>query len=547
MRRADASTARGGGRGSGWAEGLVARGVPLLLSLAVCFGPMLRAQDTAAVRTSAGGVLVDFQDADIRLVITALAEAARLNVSYGELPARRLTLRMRQPVAVADILPLLRSIAESNGLRLTVEAGLVRVEAIATGEIGGRGGAVSPADTSASLRLFVYRLRHARASQLASTLRALFGDGGAGRPSTGARRAPLSERLREQRIPLFNPDTLVRPAPTAPSSTGGATGVAPGIIAGQLQGDVQIVPEEFTNSLLVRALAEDWLVIQQAIQSVDLRPLQVAIEVLIAEVRLTSDVEVGVTGKVTNKPRTGSTVATGAELKGASAGDFVLEYMRSGRIDVTAALSLLASRGNVRIVSRPLLIAQNGEEAKILVGAERPFIQVFRSLPTDAAVRDQVVQYRDVGTSLNIRPIINPDGYVNLDVVQQVSTATTETQFGAPVISTREASTHLFVRSGQSALIGGLIDRQLDRTRSGIPLLMDVPGIGRLFGTTRSTTINSELFIFLTPHVVDSDAELERIQRELEQHSKYLDGAVRRSPSWIKPAVRADSTPPRMR
>ena len=123
----------------------------------------------------------------------------------------------------------------------------------------------------------------------------------------------------------------------------------------------------------------------------------------------------------------------------------------------------------MRIVSRPVILAQNNQEARILVGSERPFVQVSRSLPTDAAVRDQVIQYRDVGTKLTITPTINADGYVNLQVLQEVSTATAETQFGAPVISTREASTHLFVKNGHTAVLGGLIDRQQEKTRVGHP------------------------------------------------------------------------------
>src|SRR5207248_9046586 len=105
-----------------------------------------------------------------------------------------------------------------------------------------------------------------------------------------------------------------------------------------------------------------------------------------------------------------------ATLQGTSTGDFALRLMRVGRINVEIALSALSSRGNVRIISRPVLLAQNNQEARILIGSERPFVQVFRSLPTDAAVRDQVVQYRDVGTQLTLTPTINEDGYVNLQL-----------------------------------------------------------------------------------------------------------------------------------
>lgn len=212
-----------------------------------------------------------------------------------------------------------------------------------------------------------------------------------------------------------------------------------------------------------------------------------------------------------------------------------MHVMRVGRIKVDVALSALSSTGDVRIVSRPVLLAQNNQEARILIGSERPFVQVFRSLPTDAAVRDQVVQYRDVGTQLTMTPTINDDGYVSLQVAQQVSTATAEVQFGAPVISTREAATHLFVRDGQTVVLGGLVDRQQDRTRSGVPLLRDLPLIGGLFGSTDRSDIRSELFLFLTPHIIATDEDADRVRDGVNQGTDLL-----RQTLPVKPLI--DST-----
>ncbi len=167
-------------------------------------------------------------------------------------------------------------------------------------------------------------------------------------------------------------------------------------------------------------------------------------------------------------------------------------------------------------------------------------MQVFRSLPTDAAVRDQVVQYRDVGTELRLTPTINDDGYVNLQLAQQVSTATAETQFGAPIISTREASTHLFVRDGQTAVIGGLVDRDQSKTRSGVPILKDLPLLGGLFGTTTTSDARSELFLFLTPHIILNDDDTDRLREGAERARPWL----RESPIIdAKPRTPRDSVP----
>jgi general secretion pathway protein D len=273
----------------------------------------------------------------------------------------------------------------------------------------------------------------------------------------------------------------------------------------------------------VRATSTDWQIVQQAVQALDLRPLQVVIEVVIAEVRRSNDLNVGVGFSATDPDGDAARTTEGELLRTEDMPDnFSVRIVRSGDINIEATLSALAATGNVRILSRPVIQAQNNQEARILVGTERPFVQVSRSLPTDEVVRDQVVQYRDVGTSLTIVPTINDDGYVNLLVTQEVSSATNEVQFGAPVISTREATTQLLARNGQTVVIGGLVDRQSDRTRSGIPFLKDIPILGYLFGSTRETTANSELFLFLTPYIVGTDEDADRVREEIERQSELL-------------------------
>jgi general secretion pathway protein D len=323
----------------------------------------------------------------------------------------------------------------------------------------------------------------------------------------------LSQTLRQQQIEPTQPGA---PQPAVTVQLGPTRTPS---LPGRLQSDVQIVPDEATNSLLIRAVPADWDVLRQSVETLDLRPLQVLIEVLIAEVRHTKDFSLSVAGRI-GGDTTGNSI-TGS-LSGSSAGDFALRVMRVGGVNVDVALSALSASGEVRIISRPVLLAQNNQEARILIGSERPFVQVFRSLPTDAAVRDQVVQYRDVGTELRLTPTINEDGYVNLQLAQQVSSATAETQFGAPIISTREAATHLFVRDGQTAVIGGLVDREQSSTRSGVPFLKDLPLLGALFGSRTSNETRSELFLFLTPHIVLSDEDTDRVREGLGQERQWL-------------------------
>ncbi len=515
-----------GPRPSGW-QRVLRRAHHALLMVALLGGlDTVAAQDTVAVQRTDQGILVDFQDVELRLVITALAEAGNLNVSYAELPSRRITLRLRQPVPAAAISALLRSLALSNGLQYFEEGGLIRLEAGGAGPSAPR----TASDSSAAdVRLYVHQLKHARAARMAATMQAIFGGAVTGVPAAqGLSHQPLSERLRGEAIPPVADAARPVPIVVAPANTAGTP------LQAQLRGDIQIVPDETTNSLLIRALPADWETVRAAVDAMDLRPLQVLIEVVIAELRTTDDYQFGVSANV----KGGSGNTQSGELKSSVAGDFILTMTQRGpTFSADIALAALASRGNVRILSRPLLLAQNNQEARILVGEQRPFVQVFRSLPTDNAIRDQVVQYRDVATTLTIRPTINPDGYVNLQVLQEVSTATDATQFGAPIISTREASTHLFVRDGRTAVLGGLVSRQTDRVRSGIPILSRLPLIGALFGSTKDKETTSELFLFLTPHVVASDEAADRLRDSLQRQGTDTTG--------VKPAERPIVVPER--
>ena len=170
-----------------------------------------------------------------------------------------------------------------------------------------------------------------------------------------------------------------------------------------------------------------------------------------------------------------------------------------------------------------MLLAANTAAAEIIVGSQRPFVQVQRALPTDAPIRDQVIQYKDVGTQLNVVPTISANGYVTLDVTQQVNAATTELAFDAPVISTRSVRTQLLVRDSQTVVLGGLTDRQRDATQGGIPVLSSIPLLGGLFGRTTRRTIETELFLFITPRIIRSDAEAEAVTAPREARARRIE------------------------
>ena len=248
---------------------------------------------------------------------------------------------------------------------------------------------------------------------------------------------------------------------------------------------------------------------KEAVDQLDIRPLQVLIEVLIVEARQDRSFSFGTSFFVPQKP-SGSDSAGGGWI-GAGLGDLVVQIMKLGRAHIDASLSAAASRGDVEIISRPVLLASNNQEARFLVGSQRPFVQISRNLPTETPQRENTIQYKDVGTKITVRPTINQDGYVSLLIQQEISQATTEVQFEAPVISTREAVTQVLVRNGQTIVIGGLRDQQKDVTRGGVPILSRLPLIGGLFGHTERKATRTELYLFLTPRILRTDADADSV------------------------------------
>jgi general secretion pathway protein D len=421
---------------------------------------------------------------------------------------QRVTLETPLPVPRSQVVELLRGVLQAQGLELVADsaAGAYRVQSREQARaLAGPAAQPPPGPQGGPPALFAIHLRHARAADVAATVNALYGRASAlgergGQPT-------LNEQLRENRVP---PAGAERP-PEA---------VMPGRAA-QLTGEVTIVPDPGTNSLLIRASQEDFELIQAAVTQIDVRPLQVLIEVVIAEVRKDRSFNFGVDASLpTSRVRGTTNTTVNAQTTGIGLGDFALRIMDIGGVNLDVTLRAAASRGDVSIVSRPIVLAANNEVAEIVVGSQRPFVQVQRALPTDNAARDQVVQYKDVGTSLSVRPTISRDGYVMLEVTQEVNAATNEMAFDAPVISTRTVRTQLLVRDSQTVVLGGLADRQRERTQGGVPVLSSIPLLGGLFGRAGRRSTETELFLFLTPRIIRDDDDAERVTKPLQERAE---------------------------
>jgi general secretion pathway protein D len=458
-------------------------------------------------------VTIHLVDVDLRVAVSALAPYLDRPVVFGAVPALRVTLETPHPVPRADVVRMLRGVVESQNLEVVVDsaAGLYRVKPhepppLPLPSTTGRG-ANGKGDAPA---LYIIHLSHARAADVAATVNALYGRSSAlGEPGANASVNTLSGQLAQS---AFQPAL-------APAQFTAAPGAGAGSLAGgksaTLTGEIAIIPDAGTNSLLIRANPADYDLIAVAVKELDVRPLQVLIEVLIVEVSQNSNWAAGLGLTFPNQRAKGTNTSIGGSTPSAGLGDFALTVMRMGSPAFATSLTAAAAKGEARILSRPIVLAENNEEAEILVGSQQPFIQVQQT-QVGAVAQNQVVQYQDVGTKLTVRPTISTDGYVQLQLTQEVNQATAQVQFNAPVISTRTLRTRLLVRDSQTVVLGGLSSRERDKSSSGVPALSSIPLVGLLFGQQGRTNTSTEFFLFLTPHVVRDDIDATRVTEPID-------------------------------
>ncbi len=274
--------------------------------------------------------------------------------------------------------------------------------------------------------------------------------------------------------------------------------------ASDLAGQVTVVADEDTNSLMVMTNSANFAKVKSVLADLDRPVPQVLIKVLIAEVTHDNNYDLGAEFSAINLPTSGKTTALsnfGNEAAQAAAGGFLFKLVEN---DVSVAIHALQTQGNLDVLSRPYILASDNQLSSIIVGQEVPFVTDTRT--TDTGQTINTIQYQDIGIILNVTPHINPDGIVVMDVAPEISALTDATvkisdTLAAPVFAKRSAQSRVAIRDGQTIVIGGLVEDRKTTTVDKIPLLGDLPIVGVLFGRTQDKKSKTELLIFLTPHV----------------------------------------------
>lgn len=550
----------------------------------------LNKPEPAKTVTQKGQVSFNFDDADVFSVIqTIFGDILKVNYIIDPRVTGKVNFRSVAPVPKEDVLPLMQVILRLNGIAIAEEGGLYRIipisdiskeptavgigresdKVILTGKAllqvipvryiqsselvrvltpflsanalmvdVPKSNHVIIADTDVNIKrllqlveifdseklkqvtpqVFVYPVQNSKAKDVASILQQIF----------------LSTKTPAQtsQTPAATPSKQPPPTPTPMPSPAGQPQVT--VVHGggdSLVSDItRIFPDEVTNSIIILATPEDYKLISEAVQKIDIVPRQVMIEALIVEVTLDDDLTFGLAWSLRTKAGfstnpfsntfnlSGDVGFNTTNLKAdMSAGTSGFSFLAADSAGIVRGLlESLATDNKLKVLASPHVLALDNREARIQIGSQVP---ILTSVTTASAAttgttlvptQTSTVQYKDTGIILKVKPQINESGIVTMEISQEVSSADTITLQGygqEVVINKREVTTNLVAQDGQTIVIGGLIKDQNSNNRSGLPLLSKIPLFGWLFGSTEKKDQRTELIVLLTPHVIRNQTE----------------------------------------
>jgi len=311
--------------------------------------------------------------------------------------------------------------------------------------------------------------------------------------------------------------------------------------------DISIWADEATNALIITAAPKTMRSMMSVIDKLDIRRLQVLVEAVIVEVLSDKTADLGITWAIgdanlqnavgaTNFPSltngiagvgsslntnsgTGTTTTVDpASLLGEGITLGVGRVARTGT-SIVALIEALEGDVDTNIMSTPVIVTMDNEEAEIKVGQEVPFVTGnFTGTGSSGSVVNpfQTIQRQQVGLSLKITPQINEGDAVRLKIAQEISSVTDSTQAVDLITSNRTFTTSVIVEDGGILVLGGLIQEDLREKEQRVPVLGSIPILGALFRATRTQKVKTNLMVFIKPTIL-RDSQ----QAAFETNAKY--------------------------
>jgi general secretion pathway protein D len=383
----------------------------------------------------------------------------------------------------------------------------------------------------------VYKVQHMNAVELADILNSIFT--GAPSQSKQAKVAPGETAATISNKSTQAKTSTRRERTTSPGKTGEGT-------VSNVGENVRIIADEANNSIVTVATPQEYEVIYKVITQLDVMPLQVLVDAQIVSVSLTDNLQYGIrwyleheyaggTGAAINRGAVsdtgiGSLSFRDAALAAATGGFGYAFASNSG--DIKAILTAEANKNKVDVISTPSLMVLNNQEAQIQVGDEIPLRTsqstsvtnvtqggIINNDQTTGGLLTSGIQQRKTGVKLKVKPRVNANGMVIMEIEQSVErpVQTESSDIDSPTIQTREITSSVAVLSGETIVLGGLIDSNKAKSKGGIPFLHELPLIGPLFGSTSDSDIRTELVVLITPRVIQSKQDARLIANEFKR------------------------------
>jgi general secretion pathway protein D len=439
-----------------------------------------------------------------------------------------------------------------------------------------------PSDGGSEPQLYIYRVQNGNARHLASVLSGIFGSPASGTQgatgvapglgsTVGATQGQYGSTGAFGGTSAYGGTNLF--GSTSTSGFGGSsfgrtsntfpqqnrlnqqTGTQPPATA-QL-GGVRVMADDLNNTILVWATKAEFDKIEATLKRLDLPPTQVLIEASIIEVTLNDDLNYGLQWAFDGATRggyqgagqlgAGGIKAGTGSLADSAAKGFTYSLVNSAG-QIRLALSALANKTKVKMISNPSLMVLDNHLAMMVVGNQVP-VQSSVITGETSLITTSTVQYRDTGVNLAVTPSVNAGNLVTMQIDQTVTDTTdsgSSTANNQPIFLQRQISSKVAVRSGESIVLGGLIKDSQNFGKSGVPLLQDLPVLGNLFGSNTRSGARTELLVIITPKVVRTDPEIREVSEELRDRLRGLSdlGATQgRAPASVAPAVLPPQAP----
>jgi general secretion pathway protein D len=396
---------------------------------------------------------------------------------------------------------------------------------------------------SAGAGVKVYKVRYGDAKQITQLLNDIFVNGGSGggtvdsatnqiAPSSGTSTLSVTDRLTggpKQQTTGTNgangasgTGSGAQTASTSPYGSiptaalgnalaaAGQGGGGPSLLPG-----VRITADTVNNSILIYANNENYKTIERTLNELDRPKLQVAIDVTIAEVTLNDALSYGVQFYLSSKYGSliNSVSGTPTPSSGAPPG---LNLIVGASPTPQFIINALHAMTDVKILSNPSLVVVDNQPATLEVGDQVPISTGSATVLSASNTVVNTVDYKNTGIILNVQPRVNSNGNVLLDIEQEISNVPQNSTSLTPTISQRKVKSEISVASGQMVLLAGLISDTQTSSRSGVPILDQIPIVGAAFGTaTGKSTVRTELIIFIRPQIIRDGADASRVAEEL--------------------------------